>query len=122
MSERLREPEEHRREAEPALLGGLDRQSRVTARRLTDDGYLSTRAEPAKTRPRTIYELTDKGHEAIRAWLAEPSVFPRIQHEAAIRLYASDLGDTAAVLARTTRTSHGRPAHPSFNARPSGMR
>jgi DNA-binding PadR family transcriptional regulator len=70
-----------------------------TARRLADDGYLSTRTEPAKTRPRTVYELTDKGREAIRAWLAQPSEFPHIQHEAAIRLYASDLGDAAAVLA-----------------------
>jgi PadR family transcriptional regulator, regulatory protein AphA len=70
-----------------------------TARRLADDGYLSTRSEPATTRPRTIYALTDKGHQAIRGWLAEPSAFPRIQHEAAIRLFASDLGDIAAVLA-----------------------
>ena len=70
-----------------------------TARRLADDGYLSTRTEPATTRPRTIYELTDKGREEIRAWLAEPSAFPHIQHEAAIRLFASDLGDAGAVLA-----------------------
>ena len=70
-----------------------------TARRLTDDGYLSTRTEPATTRPRTVYQLTDKGRDAFRAWLAEPSEFPRIQHEAAIRLFASDLGDIGAVLA-----------------------
>jgi PadR family transcriptional regulator, regulatory protein AphA len=69
-----------------------------TARRLADDGYLSARTEPAKTRPRTVYELTDKGHEAVRDWLAEPSRFPGIQHEAAIRLWASDLGDIDTVL------------------------
>jgi DNA-binding PadR family transcriptional regulator len=70
-----------------------------TARHLADDGYLSTRTEPAKTRPRTVYELTDKGRDALRAWLAEPSEFPRIQHEGAIRLFASDLGDMTSVLA-----------------------
>jgi len=70
-----------------------------TARRLADDGYLSARTEPATTRPRTIYELTYKGREAIRGWLAEPSAFPHIQHEAAIRVFASDLGDISAVLA-----------------------
>lgn len=69
------------------------------ARRLADEGYLSARSEPAKTRPRTFFELTDKGLEAFRAWLAEPSTYPRIQHEAAIRLFASDLGDREAVVA-----------------------
>src|ERR671938_2100387 len=63
------------------------------ARRLTKDGYLSARTEPAKTRPRTVYELTPKGYAAMRAWLAQPSAYPRIQHEAAIRLFAADLGD-----------------------------
>jgi PadR family transcriptional regulator AphA len=68
------------------------------ARRLAEDGYLSTRTEPAKTRPRTIYELTEKGHAAMRAWIASPSTYPRIQHEAAIRLFCSDLGDIAGLL------------------------
>jgi PadR family transcriptional regulator, regulatory protein AphA len=70
-----------------------------TARRLADDGYLRTRSEPATTRPRTVYELTPKGRQALREWLAEPSEFPRIQHEAAIRLFASDLGNIQDVLA-----------------------
>src|SRR5919202_5516231 len=68
------------------------------ARRLADDGYLSTRREPARTRPRTVYEMTAKGRAAMRRWLAEPSSYPRIQHEAAIRLFASDLGDMGDVL------------------------
>ena len=68
------------------------------ARRLADEGYLSARSEPAKTRPRTIYEMTEKGLEAFRAWLSAPSSYPRIQHEAAIRLFASDLGEPGAVL------------------------
>ncbi len=68
------------------------------ARRLAEDGYLSARTEPAKTRPRTVFELTEKGHHAMRDWLAAPSTYPRIQHEAAIRLFASDLGDTEAVV------------------------
>jgi DNA-binding PadR family transcriptional regulator len=68
------------------------------ARRLVQDGYLSARSEPAKTRPRTVFELTEKGHAAMRAWIASPSAYPRLQHEAAIRLFASDLGDTDALL------------------------
>ncbi len=68
------------------------------ARRLAERGYLTARTEPAKTRPRTVYEMTDKGREAFCAWLAAPSSYPRIQHEAAIRLFASDMGDAADVL------------------------
>lgn len=68
------------------------------ARRLADDGYLTAHSEAATTRPRTVYEMTDKGHQAIRSWLAEPSTYPRIQHEAAIRLFAADLGDLQAVV------------------------
>src|SRR5207249_1272668 len=68
------------------------------ARRLTEEGYLSARTEPAKTRPRTVYELTDMGREAMRTWIATPSTYPRIQHEAAIKLFASDLGDTRALI------------------------
>lgn len=69
------------------------------ARRLAEDGYLSARTEPAKTRPRTVYELTDKGRQAFRDWLAQPSAYPRVQHEAAIRLFGCDLGDVESVLA-----------------------
>ena len=38
------------------------------ARRLADDGYLTAHSEAATTRPRTVYEMTDKGHQAIRSW------------------------------------------------------
>lgn len=68
------------------------------ARRLAEEGYLTARSEPAKTRPRTVYEMTARGRAAFRAWLAQPSSYPRIQHEAAIRLFASDMGDLDAVL------------------------
>ncbi len=68
------------------------------ARRLADDGYLSTRTEPARTRPRTVFALTDKGRRAMRQWLRSPSSYPRIQHEAAIRIFASDLGEIEDVL------------------------
>lgn len=78
--------------------GGESHVLRV-ARRLADEGYLRARTEPAKTRPRTVYSMTEKGLEAFRAWLGAPSTYPRIQHEAAIRLFASDLGDMRSVLA-----------------------
>lgn len=68
------------------------------ARQLADEGYLVANTEPAKTRPRTVYTMSAKGRRTFRAWLAQPSSYPRIQHEAAIRLFASDLGDPEDVL------------------------
>jgi DNA-binding PadR family transcriptional regulator len=68
------------------------------ARRLAEAGYLDARTEPAKTRPRTHFTMTAKGLRAFRRWLATPSTYPRIQHEAAIRLFAADLTDPAVVV------------------------
>jgi len=84
--------------AAPLFWTGASTQVLREARRLADDGYLSARSEPAKTRPRTVYEMTAKGLAAFGEWLATPSRYPRIQHDAAIRLFASDMGDVAAVL------------------------
>lgn len=68
------------------------------ARRLADDGYLDARREAAKTRPKTVFTMSGKGARAFREWLGQPSTYPRIQHEAAIRLFASDMGDPEDVL------------------------
>jgi DNA-binding PadR family transcriptional regulator len=83
----------------PLFWTGAKSQVFAEARRLARLGYLKATSEPAKTRPRTVYRLTARGLRAMRAWLAEPSRYPRVQHEAAIRLFAADLGDEAAVLA-----------------------
>ncbi|MEW6582250.1 MAG: PadR family transcriptional regulator [Actinomycetota bacterium] len=80
------------------------------ARQLAAAGYLAARTEPAKTRPRTVFEMTPAGHAAFREWLARPSTYPRIQHEAAIRLFASDLGDGDAVLASLRALREELPA------------
>src|SRR3954470_17864622 len=50
-------------------------------KRLAKLGYLAAEKRPGRTRERTYYELTDQGHEALRAWLAEPAAMPRIQDE-----------------------------------------
>jgi DNA-binding PadR family transcriptional regulator len=64
-------------------------------KRLERLGYLSSRREPGKTRPRTVYDLTPAGERAVAEWIGEPSGFPRIQSEAVVRLMAGDLGDQA---------------------------
>ena len=68
-------------------------------KRLEELGYLRSHKAPGRTRTRTHYDLTDKGREALRAWIAEPAELPRIQHEAVVKLLAADLADDATVLA-----------------------
>src|SRR5918996_3707753 len=62
-------------------------------RRLAELGYLQARTGPGRTRPRTQYELTDAGREALTAWLAEPASLPRVQNEAVVKLLAADFSE-----------------------------
>jgi DNA-binding PadR family transcriptional regulator len=70
-------------------------------KRLAQLGYLAPEKQPGRTRARTHYRLTEHGREALRAWLAEPSGLPRIQHEAIVRLLAGDIAGDDGVLLRS---------------------
>ena len=68
-------------------------------KRLEELGYVRSEKRPGKTRERTFYTLTDRGRDALRAWLLEPPAFPRVQNEAVAKLMAGDiLGDDAQLL------------------------
>ncbi len=70
-------------------------------KRLEAHGYLEAHKTPGRTRERTHYTLTDRGRHALREWLATPVGFPRIQHEAAVRLLVADLDEvTPEILTR----------------------
>jgi PadR family transcriptional regulator, regulatory protein AphA len=75
-----------------------DSQWYAEPKRLETLGYLSSRKEPGRTRPRTHYTLTDKGRDALAGWMREPARFPRLQHDAVVRLLAADLVGEEAVL------------------------
>jgi DNA-binding PadR family transcriptional regulator len=75
-----------------------DSQWYAEPKRLEALGYLSSRKEPGRTRPRTHYTLTDRGRDALADWMREPARFPRIQHDAVVRLLAADLVGEEAVL------------------------
>jgi DNA-binding PadR family transcriptional regulator len=70
--------------------------------RLERLGYLRSTLEPARTRPRRVYRLTAKGRRALRGWLRRPAPFPRIEHEANLRLVAGDLLDDGEIVASLT--------------------
>jgi PadR family transcriptional regulator AphA len=71
-------------------------------RRLEKLGLVESWTEPARTRPRRVYRLTDAGREVLREWLRKPSPFPRIEHEASVRLVAGDLLDDEEIVASLT--------------------
>jgi DNA-binding PadR family transcriptional regulator len=67
-------------------------------KRLERLGFLRSRKEPGRTRPRTVYELTESGRAALREWAATPVGFPRMQNEPVVRLLAADIVGDARVL------------------------
>ena len=68
-------------------------------KRLQELGYVRSEKRPGKTRERSFYTLTAAGREALRGWVAEPPVMPRIQNEAVPKLMAGDiLGDDQRLL------------------------
>ena len=68
----------------------------VEPKRLARLGYLTARTEPGKTRPRTVYTLTDKGLEALGEWARTPVRFTPVKSELLLRLLIADLVGEAA--------------------------
>jgi DNA-binding PadR family transcriptional regulator len=60
-------------------------------KRLAGLGYLEARKEPGRTRERTVYRLTDKGLEALRAYARTPVTFTPLKSEPLLRLLLTDL-------------------------------
>jgi DNA-binding PadR family transcriptional regulator len=78
----------------PIFLTATPSYAYAEPKRLEKLGYVRSHKAPGRTRERTVYELTDKGRDALVEHLAGPAPFPRIQHEASLRLLAGDmLGD-----------------------------
>lgn len=67
-------------------------------KRLARLGYLEAQKEPGRTRPRTVYRLTERGRDAVCDWMDEPASFPRLQHEATVRVLCADLAGPQRVL------------------------
>lgn len=63
----------------------------VEPKRLAGLGYLDARKEPGRTRPRTIYTLTDKGLDALREYARTPVRLTPLKSEVLMRLLLTDL-------------------------------
>ncbi len=60
-------------------------------KRLAKLGYLAARKEPGKTRERTVYTLTGKGLDALRAHAGTKVAFTPLKSDALLRLLICDL-------------------------------
>jgi DNA-binding PadR family transcriptional regulator len=63
----------------------------VEPKRLARLGYLDARREPGKTRERTVYTLSQKGHAALRDYARTPVRFQPVKNELMLRLLLADL-------------------------------
>src|SRR5919201_6463058 len=63
----------------------------VEPKRLAKLGYLEARKEPGRTRPRTVYTLTDKGLEALREYARTPVTLTPVKSDPLLRLLIADL-------------------------------
>jgi DNA-binding PadR family transcriptional regulator len=63
----------------------------VEPKRLAGLGYLEAHKEPGRTRPRTVYALTDKGLDALAEYARTPVTFTPVKSEALLRLLLADL-------------------------------
>src|SRR5215218_2375847 len=63
----------------------------VEPKRLAKLGYLEARTEPGRTRPRTVYSLTDKGLQALEVYARTPVELTPVKSEALLRLLLADL-------------------------------
>jgi DNA-binding PadR family transcriptional regulator len=63
----------------------------VEPKRLARLGYLAARKEAGKTRERTVYTLTEKGLDALRAYARTPVQFTPVKSDLLLRLLIADL-------------------------------
>ncbi len=61
-------------------------------KRLEDQGLVRGRSEPTGGRARTVYELTEAGHEALRSWLtSDTEPLYELRDEGMLKLFFSDV-------------------------------
>ena len=66
--------------------------------RLESDGLLAARTVEQQRRPnKRVFTLTDAGHDALRAFVAEPTRPTAIRDELLVKLHAVDVADVDAV-------------------------
>lgn len=63
------------------------------AKRLVGQRLATAHQQPTGSRPRTVYEITPSGRDALQAWLDGSSAPPKLEAEALVRVFFADAGD-----------------------------
>jgi DNA-binding PadR family transcriptional regulator len=61
-------------------------------KRLVADGLATARRQFTGQRPRTVYEITSEGRDALREWLDRPSAPRSTEFEAMLKVFFADAG------------------------------
>ena len=72
---------------------------------LVEHGLATATTETVGRRPRTVYEITPAGREALRGWLGEPSSVYRIEWDAILRIFFAEHGSKEQLLATLRGTA-----------------
>jgi DNA-binding PadR family transcriptional regulator len=68
-------------------------------KRLAGAGYVQARREVVGRRPRTCWNITDDGRDALRQWLAQPpTVPPALEFEGMLKVFLAESGDKKQLL------------------------
>jgi PadR family transcriptional regulator, regulatory protein AphA len=89
-------------------------------KKLVAHGLATATRQYTGRRPRTVYAITDKGHEALRRWLHEPGQPPLVEFEGIVKVLFAEQGSKEELLAtlrsireqaQRTRHEHAALAH-----------
>ena len=66
-------------------------------------GLADVRAEFVGRRPRSVYEITGAGRDALRAWLGEPGAMAVLEFESLVKVFFAEQGTKAQLVATLER-------------------
>jgi PadR family transcriptional regulator, regulatory protein AphA len=72
-------------------------------KKLVAHGLAEVRSEHVGRRPRSVYEITGAGREALRAWLDEPGAMATLEFESLVKVFFAEQGTKAQLVATLER-------------------
>jgi PadR family transcriptional regulator, regulatory protein AphA len=83
----------------PAFWSSAPSQIYAEPKRLERLGWVTATTEPGKTHSRRVYQLTERGRDALRDWARAPAPYADIRDQAHVRLLAGDMLDDDEIVA-----------------------
>lgn len=72
-------------------------------KKLVAHGLAEVRSEHVGRRPRSVYEITPAGRQALRAWLDEPGAMATLEFESLVKVFFAEQGSKDQLLATLGR-------------------